>query len=57
MIKRSLTPRIERGFHAACEDLAPVRKFVVYPGRERHPVARDIEAISLTELAALPAAA
>ena len=35
-IKRSLSPRLERGFHAACADLAPARKFVVYPGRERY---------------------
>ena len=34
-VKRSLAPRVERGFHAACEDLAPARKFVVYPGRDR----------------------
>ncbi|MEK7361954.1 MAG: ATP-binding protein, partial [Pseudomonadota bacterium] len=33
-IKRSLTPKVERGFHAACTDLAPARKFVVYPGAE-----------------------
>lgn len=52
-IKRSLSPRPERGFHSACEDLAPVRKFVVYPGRERYRIATDIEVISLEELAAL----
>ncbi len=52
-IKRSLSPKLERGFHAACEDLAPVRKFVVYPGQERYPLAKDIEAISLSELATL----
>jgi len=51
-IKRSLSPKVERGFHAACEDLAPVRKFVVYPGQERYRIAPDIEAISLTDLAA-----
>jgi len=56
-IKRSLSPKVERGFHAACEDLAPVRKFVVYPGQERYRIAPDIEAISLTELAAMVAAA
>lgn len=50
-IKRSLTPKVERGFHAACADLAPVRKFVVYPGVERYRLATDIEAISLEELA------
>lgn len=52
-IKRSLSPKLERGFHAACEDLAPARKFVVYPGQERYPLAKDIEAISLSELAAI----
>ncbi|MBI3901976.1 MAG: ATP-binding protein [Nitrosomonadales bacterium] len=50
-IKRSLAPRVERGFHAACADLNPLRKFVVYPGKERYRIAEDIEAISLAELA------
>ncbi len=52
-IKRSLAPKLERGFHAACADLAPARKFVVYPGTERYRLAADIEAISLADLAAL----
>lgn len=51
-VKRSLTPRPERGFHAACADLTPERKFVVYPGMERYRLAPDIEAISLASLAA-----
>jgi len=51
-IKRSLAPRIERGFHAACDDLKPVKKFVVYPGVERYRSGSDIEVISLNELAA-----
>lgn len=50
-IKRSLTPKLERGFHAACTDLNPTRKFVVYPGTERYRIATDIEAISLAGLA------
>ena len=50
-IKRSLTPKVERGFHAACADLIPTRKFVVYPGTERYRLAADIEVISLVELA------
>ena len=50
-IKRSLTPKLERGFHAACTDLNPTRKFVVYPGTERYRIATDIEAISPTSLA------
>lgn len=50
-IKRSLTPKPERGFYSACEDLTPSRKFVVYPGAERYRVAADIEAVPLAELA------
>jgi hypothetical protein len=50
-IKRSLSPKIERGFHAVCADLAPMRKFVVYPGQERYALTADIEAISLGQLA------
>lgn len=50
-IKRSLSPKLEKGFHAACADLAPTRKFVVYPGTERYRIAQDIEVISLPELA------
>ena len=50
-IKRSLSPKLERGFHAACTDLAPKRKFVVYPGVERYRLAADIEAISLEDMA------
>ena len=50
-IKRSLTPKVGRGFHSACADLKPVWKFVVYPGAERYRLSPDIEAISLVELA------
>jgi len=52
-IKRSLAPKLERGFHSACADLQPERKFVVYPGAERYRLAEDIEAIPLAELAAI----
>jgi hypothetical protein len=52
-IKRSMTPKLERGFHAACVDLNPVRKYVVYPGAERYRLAEDIEAVSIAELARL----
>ncbi len=52
-IKRSLAPRPERGFHAACTDLSPNRKFVVYPGEEQYRIAEEIEAISLRGLAGL----
>lgn len=51
-VKRSLSPKLERGFHAACTDLTPAKKFVVYPGMERYRLAPDIEAIPLVALAA-----
>lgn len=55
-IKRSLSPKVERGFHAACVDLEPERKFVVYPGAERYPLAADIEVLPLVALAEMLAA-
>jgi len=51
-VKRSLKPKLERGFYAACADLTPMKKFVVYPGVERYPIAADIEAMPLAALAA-----
>lgn len=52
-VKRSLAPRPERGFHSACADLAPERRFVVYPGDDSYPVGDDIQAVSLPQLARL----
>ena len=52
-VKRSLTPKLEKGFYSACEHVKPDARFVVYPGAERYRVAADVEAISLAELAAL----
>lgn len=51
-VKRSLSPKLERGFYAACADLTPAKKFVVYPGVERYRLAPDIETIPLVALAA-----
>jgi len=52
-IKRSLATGPGKGFHNAREDLGPRRSFVVYPGVERYPVTKDIEAIGLREIASL----
>lgn len=49
-IKRSLTPKVERGFHNASVDLQPEKRFVVYPGTERYPLAEGIEVISIKDL-------
>jgi hypothetical protein len=52
-VKRSLSPRPDRGFQVGCEDLNPVRRFVVYPGEETYSVGNDIEVIPLPALARL----
>lgn len=49
-VKRSLSPKVERGFHAACEDLRPARKLVVYPGSESFPLGNDVQAVTLHAL-------
>lgn len=46
-IKRSLAPKVERGFHNACADLGPVRRILVYPGQESYPIGDGIEVMSL----------
>ncbi|GAB4343553.1 MAG: ATP-binding protein [Desulfobulbaceae bacterium] len=50
-IKRSLAPKLEKGFHHARADVQPDRCFVVYPGRDRYPLAEGVEAIPLQTLA------
>ena len=56
-IKRSLTPRPETGFHAACTDISPARRFVVYPGEESYSAGGDTQVVSLPALARLLAGA
>ena len=50
-IKRGLTAKPEKGFHVACEDLRPARRFVVYAGDMRFPVSTDIEAVGVHSMA------
>ena len=45
-----LSPKVERGFHAACEDLSPARKLVVYPGNESFPLGNDVHPVPLHAL-------
>jgi hypothetical protein len=51
-VKRSLSPKVERGFHAACADLSPTRKLLVYPGAESFPLGNDVQAVTLGALCA-----
>ena len=49
-IKRSSAPTLEKGFHLACADLRPKKRFVVYPGHERFALDAEAEAIGLRQL-------
>jgi uncharacterized protein len=50
-IKRSSAPNVERGFHSACADLKPDKRFVVYPGEERFSLDDETDAIGVLDLA------
>jgi uncharacterized protein len=50
-IKRSSAPKVERGFHSACADLKPHKRFVVYPGEERFSLDDETDAIGVAALA------
>ncbi len=52
-IKNSLSPRLEKGFHLAHADLKPSRSFAVYPGKDRYPLNKNVDAISLLEICTL----
>ncbi|MEM7370623.1 MAG: ATP-binding protein [Bacteroidota bacterium] len=52
-IKRSLSPKLEKGFYFAHKDIQPSKSFVVYPGEERYFIHEDIEVISLRALCQL----
>ena len=49
-IKHSLSPRPTRGFHHALEDTRPEKAFIVYAGRERYPLSREVEVIGVREM-------
>ncbi len=49
-IKRGSVPKLSRGFHSACEDLKPVRRFVVHGGRESFVIGKGVEALSLRDM-------
>ena len=54
-IKRGSAPSVPRGFHEACKDLEPTRRFLVYSGVERFHLPHDVEAIPLFDAADLVA--
>lgn len=52
-VKRSLSPRLGKGFHQARADLQPERTFVVTPSATGYPLADGVEVMGLPELAAV----
>ena len=49
-IKLGLSPKPEKGFYQACEDIKPDRALVVYPGFERYFIKEGVEVIGLKAL-------
>lgn len=49
-IKRTMTPKVSRGFRSAVEDIRPDRSFLVYPGESGYPLGAGVEAIGATEM-------
>jgi uncharacterized protein len=47
-IKHSLSPKLARGFHSACNDLKPSRQLVVTPGTETWPLNEHTTVVSLS---------
>ncbi|PID44981.1 MAG: hypothetical protein CSB47_10705 [Proteobacteria bacterium] len=52
-IKRSLAPKVSKGFHSPVSDIQPDKMFVVYTDQKRYPKGNEIEAIGLAELCGL----
>ncbi len=50
-VKRSIAPKLEKGFFTALEDLTPTRSFIIYGGGARYPKGEGVEVISLREMA------
>ncbi len=49
-IKRTTAPNVRKGFHNACQDIKPQKKFVVYNGEESYSLQNEIKAIGLKSL-------
>jgi predicted AAA+ superfamily ATPase len=52
-IKRGLSAKPEKGFYLACEDVKPLRRFLVNSGSGSYPISPGVDAIGLVEMAAL----
>lgn len=51
-IKRSVAPTLSKGFHLGCEDVKATHRYIVYPGKERFPISKQVTALSLIDMIA-----
>ena len=56
-IKKNLNPTLSKGFHSACQDLNPARRFVVHGGRMSFKDREGVENMSLPDMCREVAAA
>jgi predicted AAA+ superfamily ATPase len=49
-IKRSMAPKVEKGFYIGSEDIRAKWKFLVYPGTDNYKLANGVEVISLLDI-------
>jgi predicted AAA+ superfamily ATPase len=49
-IKRSMAPALSKGFHLGCDDIEATHRYIVYPGKERFPVTKEVIAIPLIDM-------
>ena len=52
-IKRTLEPKISKGFRYACDTIKPHRRFYVIPTKESYPLDKDTEAVNVETLVEL----
>lgn len=49
-IKRSMTPTLSKGFHLGSEDIKATHRYIIYPGKERFPISKEIIALPLIDM-------
>ena len=52
-IKRTLEPKISKGFHLACEEIKPTKRFYIIPTEDSYPMDKNTQAIGIEELITL----
>ncbi len=49
-IKRGFSPKIQKGFYSACEDVKPAKKYIVYSGDDEFQIRDNITVLSLLKI-------